>query len=236
MIKFFRKIRFKQLKERNMSKYFKYAIGEILLVVIGILIALQINTWRQNSMNRAEEQFYLKKLVNNLANDTLALSQRMESLSQNLQNLERTSKSIRDLNFEFDKQNSVRALTSIIRFVPQTTTFDNLISTGKLQLIRNDSIVEAIIGYYNDIQNQPDQVSDANITLTRGQIQPYILNKPGGYFRQADFNNDFWEEPYFLNIVDFKANLTRGLIAGHGRTKEYAMNLIHLISKEISEK
>ena len=47
MIKFFRTIRQKLLSEGNTGKYLKYAIGEILLVVIGILIALQVNTWNE---------------------------------------------------------------------------------------------------------------------------------------------------------------------------------------------
>ena len=47
MIKFFRKIRYELMSENKTGKYFKYAIGEIVLVVIGILIALQINTWNQ---------------------------------------------------------------------------------------------------------------------------------------------------------------------------------------------
>jgi len=48
MIKFFRKIRQNLLRENKTGKYFKYAIGEITLVVIGILIALQINNWNEN--------------------------------------------------------------------------------------------------------------------------------------------------------------------------------------------
>jgi len=48
MIKFFRKIRRQLLTENRFSKYLLYAIGEIVLVVIGILIALQINIWNEN--------------------------------------------------------------------------------------------------------------------------------------------------------------------------------------------
>ncbi len=48
MKKFFRKIRRSLLEEGKIGKYFKYAIGEIILVVIGILIALQINNWNEN--------------------------------------------------------------------------------------------------------------------------------------------------------------------------------------------
>ena len=47
MIKFFRKIRQNLLMENKTRKYFKYAIGEIVLVMIGILLALQINNWNE---------------------------------------------------------------------------------------------------------------------------------------------------------------------------------------------
>jgi hypothetical protein len=55
MIKFFRKIRQNLLSEGKTGKYFKYAIGEIVLVVFGILIALSINNWNENKKERKEE-------------------------------------------------------------------------------------------------------------------------------------------------------------------------------------
>ena len=62
MIKFFRHIRQKLLSEDRFSKYLLYAIGEIVLVVIGILIALQINNWNENRINNKLELQYLKRL------------------------------------------------------------------------------------------------------------------------------------------------------------------------------
>ena len=56
MIKFFRKIRQNLLLENKTAKYFKYAIGEIVLVVIGILIALQINNWNEWDKESKKEQ------------------------------------------------------------------------------------------------------------------------------------------------------------------------------------
>ena len=72
MIKFFRKIRQKLLMENKTSKYFKYAIGEIILVVIGILIALQVNNWNENRKLKSYENqllFQLKSDFNLNAND-----------------------------------------------------------------------------------------------------------------------------------------------------------------------
>jgi len=59
MIKFFQKIRQNLLSEGKTGKYLKYALGEIILVVIGILIALQINNWNENRKNRNLERVVL---------------------------------------------------------------------------------------------------------------------------------------------------------------------------------
>ena len=62
MIKLFRNIRRSLIQENKMGKYFKYAIGEILLVVIGILIALQINNWNELRKERQKEKAFLKEI------------------------------------------------------------------------------------------------------------------------------------------------------------------------------
>ncbi|TYA59241.1 hypothetical protein FVF61_01520, partial [Formosa maritima] len=66
MIKFFRKIRQNLLMENKTGKYFKYAIGEIILVVIGILIALQINNWNNNRIEHKIETNILSEILVNL--------------------------------------------------------------------------------------------------------------------------------------------------------------------------
>lgn len=63
MIKFFRKIRQNLVMENKTSKHFKYAIGEIVLVVIGILIALQINNWNSNRIQKANQWQLSKRLL-----------------------------------------------------------------------------------------------------------------------------------------------------------------------------
>ncbi|WP_231749530.1 DUF6090 family protein, partial [Polaribacter sp. BAL334] len=69
MIKFFRKIRKHLLAENKFSKYLIYAIGEIILVVIGILIALQINNWNNDNIERELELNMLSEILTNLEKD-----------------------------------------------------------------------------------------------------------------------------------------------------------------------
>ena len=74
MIKFFRKIRQDLLSKGKTGKYLKYAFGEIVLVVIGILIALYINTIRENLLQKHYTISVFEQIRKDLVNDTLQLS------------------------------------------------------------------------------------------------------------------------------------------------------------------
>ena len=93
MIKFFRKIRQNLLSEGKTGKYFKYAIGEIILVVIGILIALQINNWNELNKERESEKIILIEIRDNLEFDL----KDFESNIINLQNKAISAKSLLEL-------------------------------------------------------------------------------------------------------------------------------------------
>lgn len=87
MIKFFRRIRQQLLSNNEVSKYVLYAIGEIVLVVIGILIALQINNWNINANLKVQEQTIMEEVVRNIeANiaememDALEISERINAI------------------------------------------------------------------------------------------------------------------------------------------------------------
>lgn len=71
MITFFRKIRQRLMNENNLSRYLLYAIGEILLVVIGILIALQINNWNENKRERFRSHTLLENLIEEIKQDSI---------------------------------------------------------------------------------------------------------------------------------------------------------------------
>lgn len=75
MIKFFRRIRQNLLSEGKTGKYFKYAIGEVVLVVIGILIALQVNNWNEQRKQKQNYLNIIRIIKNDLMIDTLNINQ-----------------------------------------------------------------------------------------------------------------------------------------------------------------
>ena len=81
MIPIFRKIRKKMADDNRPLKYLRYAIGEIILVVIGILIALSINNWNEDQKNKALEKYMLENLVENLEQNCDKLKSRIQSIS-----------------------------------------------------------------------------------------------------------------------------------------------------------
>ncbi len=74
MIKFFRNIRKSLINQGKTANYLKYAIGEIVLVVIGILIALQVNNWNEARKERIQEHLLIQSIGSDLKMDTLMIN------------------------------------------------------------------------------------------------------------------------------------------------------------------
>jgi hypothetical protein len=144
------------MEQNKTGKYLKYAIGEIILVVIGILIALQINNWNELKKERAVEVNYLK----NLKADLLLELDNNEDFS--LYRFEKTGSCTILLNGEAPKTiDDVKKYTDEYEkvfiwdgFVPNNNTFKELLSSGNLSLIKNDAIKNALLeleNFYADI-------------------------------------------------------------------------------------
>ncbi len=142
MIPFFRRIR-KQLADDNKPlKYMRYAIGEIVLVVIGILIAIQVNNWNQEKIERNEEEIIFKQFINNLNQD--------KSTINDVLNLNKNKVIVTSKFYELSKNRSadiegidISDISSGIRR-PLTFTERNKIS---IENIKNEDIRNRLIEY-----------------------------------------------------------------------------------------
>ncbi|WGK65150.1 DUF6090 family protein [Croceiramulus getboli] len=153
MIAFFRRLRKKVLAEGSTAKYFKYALGEIILVVIGILIALQINNWNIDRQTRIKEQAYLKEIRNNLGQDSLQLALVLDFNKNKERIVEEMIGIFSDtLNNEerfqiFNKH--ANNFTFYQVFDPVRIAFTNMLSAESIDLIRSSELREDLSVYYN---------------------------------------------------------------------------------------
>jgi hypothetical protein len=152
MIKIFRKIRYDLLEKNKTGKYFKYAIGEIILVVIGILIALSINNWNENRKNRISESEYYCKLLADFELDRQNIA---ELYKESEFKIEISKRLLLDLNNkDKDKPYLLNNYLQALRtneFVPSKVAIKEITSSGKLNLLTNDSLKNSIIRYYVEL-------------------------------------------------------------------------------------
>lgn len=153
MIKFFRKIRQRLIAKGKLNSYLIYALGEIFLVVCGILIALQINTWNEGRKSRKLERKIITEMKKNLQVDlsdvkwNIDRNQILLKSNQNvLQHLQTRSPFVDSLEKDFGN------IIGNTQVVENTSAYDNLKSLG-FNLISNDSLRIAITNLYGASYN-----------------------------------------------------------------------------------
>lgn len=185
MIKFFRKIRQKMLTENKFSKYLLYAIGEIILVVIGILIALGINNWNESRKNKLTESEYYCKLLADFELDR----QNIEELYKESEYKIETSKNLllelanKNTDKTFLVNNYLQALRTNA-FVPSKVAMTDLVSSGKLNLLTNDSLKNDLVRYYGELDKLLYQLE---INHSKSLERPFL------YDDMNQFGNQYFD-------------------------------------------
>lgn len=148
MIRFLKKTRKTLVSENKTTKYLKYALGEIALVMIGILLAMQINNWNQNRLQKNEFNNILKTISQDLKRDTLIA----DNIIKYYKVIE--TNSLKIINKKINRNNytqhpQARSLVSRYRsFTIQTKGFEMVKDYSSKNKIRNDSIFTTISQFY----------------------------------------------------------------------------------------
>ena len=190
MIKFFRNIRKKLAAENKFMAYSRYAIGEIILVVVGILIALQINNWNKGIIEQTQESNYLKNLKRDLNDQILSVDEQIiyetrfiDAASYLIRYF--NSNSFKDLDSLFFKKLS--DLHTRKTFVVNDPTYTDLLSSGNIDLIKEQIFKDKLIQYYHELERIEKVIQNNNSFLVDEQFGSKFLDV--GYY-YADNEND----------------------------------------------
>lgn len=186
MIKFFRKIRQQSLTDNKVSKYLLYAIGEILLVVIGILIALQINTWNDERKAKIVEENFNADVLIDLEKDQEKLDYYELFYQKRVEYLDTLLTYVRnpDRVMGIDKFGMyVEPIYYSVNASSYETAFESAKSTGVFNSFKEKEIIKNLSQYYADfilIEN----VFQSTTRLVENQFEPLMSTLPEGYMTE----------------------------------------------------
>ena len=154
MVKFFRKIRQRLLTENKFSRYLIYAFGEIILVVIGILIALQINNWNETRKSSIEEQEYLKQIKQEIQADIASIDSILPKLQDRQKKLDTLETILASNAIGDDTREGYklwRKSWNFPDFNSHNNTIETLKSSGQIQIIQSKELLNALSSYQNKL-------------------------------------------------------------------------------------
>ena len=196
----------------------KENLRELIIVVLGILIAFALNSWAQSRKTSKMEQQYLTSLHDDLVADSLELYRRLGDLNR------RTGLARRAIGFVFSPNQPAsdsaftlifRDLHSQERFLPNASTYEALIYSGDLQLISDFELRKNIAGHYHRYSIMEDENNRADHFI-RSSVVPYMMNntemrKLGRSDQVLDFSDPLLQNIIFASfgILDLQIDKTR---------------------------
>ena len=240
MIKFFRKIRQKLLSENKFSKYLIYAIGEIVLVVIGILIALGINNWNNEQKDKQAELKYLNQIRKSLKENDLILKERIETDKRLLKfgdQLYSHIKTQKEINDTIKHIFVVLLNDQMVSF--NMAAFENLKNDG-LSFISNDDLKFDIINIYdkelkyiqnifaNQFENYLSGVMNPffSESFEFGSNEKNIIVEPNNY-------QDLLNNKKTTNIISMVNTMRSFAISNYSDTQKKINEILIKLEKEI---
>jgi hypothetical protein len=208
MIKFFRKIRQNLLLEGKNGKYIKYAIGEILLVLIGILLALYISDWNSKRIERQTEKIALIELKKGVLLDLDLISYGLKTVTKSVTDLEVLQSLIIQKDYPFNKglDTLFGAVWGIRILKPNSAFYQDLKASG-LNLIKDDSIRSQIVHLFETNYGWLNWINELEMSINEVNRPYYLENFHNLTFLKCATPNNFefiWTDSYYHNIVDYR--------------------------------
>jgi hypothetical protein len=237
MIRFFRQLRQRLLSDNQFGKYLLYAVGEILLVVVGILIAFQVDNWNEAKKLAKVERSLLSELKTNLESNVQNLESDIEVQVQG-------ASAIHFLLDHLDARRPYRDTLDVLfqaaDYVPETvlssSAFETLKSSG-LGLVSNDRLRKRIIDLfevkYPYLMQETRRLEDQLWTATSVPLyQRYFRREVSGRAHPTDYES-LLEDEEFTNMLSFRLNMREASTSHKRNARDQTLEVIHIISDEL---
>jgi len=215
-MKFFRKIRYDLIEKNKTGKYLKYAIGEIALVMIGILLALQVNNWNEQRKTQQVLKLALSQILNELKQDEIHLKAYELADTRRITYLTKVSDGNYDdtpLDFLFNN------LDNYFYFYKSNNSYSGLKENGLFSSMKNTNLKNSITNYYENMYEQLKTVSQYGETFTNDQVIPYML-------MEMEYDNNLLVNKELIQEKLESTNLNQ-LIKYQLNVKKFAVNLMN---------
>ena len=201
MIKFFRYFRQSYISEGKTKKYVLYAIGEIILVVIGILIALQINNWNEERQLQNEEKIILKNIHSEFLENKEALKLGLEDNNRGI-NATITLLNLIGQKKEKIQQQNIDSLMYVMletgSFRPSENTISDLLQSGKLQILQNENLKNLLYTWTRNLKKTDNSFNRAELKIDN-ELVPYLSKNYS--MKDIDMYGKLqWKSKTLLNI------------------------------------
>ncbi len=199
MIHFFRRIRQKLLAENRLTRYLIYAIGEIVLVVIGILVALAINNWNEDRKDRAAEIVLLDNLLNEFESNQERFGKIYHYKKKTKENWKNYLPLISNPNGSIENRSLNRPNNGSQEYPSSNSVLSSILTSGTLDIITNDSLKHLISGW-NEHLNAYKEIEKRHVNLVENSLRQYeTKHRIIKVYSGPDFSFD---NPFYNNRTD----------------------------------
>ncbi|MGM5469888.1 DUF6090 family protein [Flavobacteriaceae bacterium LMO-SS05] len=186
MLKLFRNIRKNLITQGKTTNYLKYAIGEIILVVIGILIALQINNWNEQRKAKISEANFFENVLLDLVKDEEKLDYYKEFHCKRIDYLDTLLTYVRNPNISMGIEKFgmyVEPLFYSANPTNYSNTFESAKSMGAFNNFKEKELIKALSQYYADFV-LIEQTFSSILRFVENQFEPLMYTLPEGYMTE----------------------------------------------------
>lgn len=200
----FKKFRIQSIKDKKFSNYGYYIIGELFIVIVGILIAIQINDWKKSKIDRKEEKVFLQSL-------SLEFSDNVRYIEQHIYRLDNNRSYGDSLLFYINNQNKhteeqfTKAITKFthkgILSIEHSAT-KSLLNSGKINLLKNEELKRRISGWESKVTRQQNY-DTYHTNHLNNEIRPILENSYSLRNTYVEWQDSVFQNSIGLSLHDF---------------------------------